>query len=121
MAKKEKTTSKTKGGGTHDDPLSQIQKEESKVQQKLSKKETENHEKLEKLADVEEKKITEAEEKTRAKGNQQIVKAKEKAGEALKGKLAAAQREVQSIEEKATSSKEEAVDLVVKSFEKVIT
>ena len=121
MTKKDTKSPSKKGGSAHDDPLAQIQQEEAKIQKKFSAKEDENREKLEKLAEKEEAKISEAEQAAKEKGNTQIAKAKEEASNNLKEKLGAAQRDVQSIAEKADSSKKEAIDLVVKSFESVIT
>lgn len=118
---KAKKSSQAKGGITHDDPLAQIQQEEEKIRQQLSKKENSNREELEKIESEEESKIQKAEEETKETGNQKISEAKQEAQEGLKTKLGDVQREVGSIEKNADASKKDAIDLVIKEFESAIS
>jgi len=83
----------------------------------LAKKEDENRKELEKAGEKEKAALKAAEEEARSAGNKKIEKAKADAQADLKTKLAAADREVITLADKAETSKKEAMDLVIKAFE----
>jgi len=107
----------TKDTTTHDDPLMQIQQSEEKVRWQLAKKEEENTKKIEEITAKGEESLKAAEEKARSAGNKKIDEAKAQAQESLKNKLATVERDVLSLADKAETSREEAADLVITSFE----
>ncbi len=110
----------SKDSQIHDDPLMQIQQAEEKVRHKLTKKEEDNRKKIEEEKEKAEKELKTAEEEARTRGNKKIEEAKITASNSLKIKLAAVDREVGALANKAEVAKKEAINLVVNSFEETL-